>query len=380
MSMAVPAPPAAAGSMRARIQRLGGFLAGMVIPNIGAFIAWGLITAFFIPTGWTPNEDLAQLVGPMIFFLLPILIGYTGGYLVHGQRGAVVGAIATAGVAIGGFIGTEIGGEVVQTPMFLGAMIAGPLGGWLIKQFDAVVAGRIPTGFEMLVGNFSAGILGAILALLGYLAIGPTVSVISNAAGNVVEFLVDNTLLPLASIIVEPAKVLFLNNAINHGVLAPLGVAEAADTGKSILFMIETNPGPGLGLLLAYWFFGPRLVRASAPGAIIIHFFGGIHEIYFPYVLMRPTLILAMIAGGMSGVLVFLVTGVGLAATPSPGSIFAYLAVTPPGNHVGVLAGVLAGAAVSFAVASFMLRFATRREEVVEEKPAPTVGTAPAPA
>ena len=380
MSMSVPAPPVAAGGIRARIQRLGGFLAGMVIPNIGAFIAWGLITAFFIPTGWTPNEDLAELVGPMIFFLLPILIGYTGGYLVHGQRGAVVGAIATAGVAIGGFIGTEIGGEVVQTPMFLGAMIMGPLGGWLIKQFDQAVMHRVRTGFEMLVGNFSAGILGAILAIVAYWAIGPTVAVVSNAAGDVVQFLVDNTLLPLASIIVEPAKVLFLNNAINHGVLAPLGVAEAADTGKSILFMIETNPGPGLGLLLAYWFFGPRLARPTAPGAVIIHFFGGIHEIYFPYVLMRPTLILAMIAGGMSGVLVFLVTGVGLSATPSPGSIFAYLAVTPPGNHLGVLAGVAVAAAVSFGVASFMLRFATRREEVTEEEPTPTVGTAPAPA
>src|ERR687892_834922 len=322
----------------------------MVIPNIGAFLAWGLITAFFIPTGWIPNEDLGQLVDPMIFFLLPILIGYTGGYLVHGQRGAVVGAIATAGVAIGGSVGTEVGGEPVQTPMFLGAMIMGPLGGWLIKQFDQAVMHRVRTGFEMLVGNFSAGILGAILAIVAYWAIGPTVAVVSNAAGDVVQFLVDNTLLPLASIIVEPAKVLFLNNAINHGVLAPLGVAEAADTGKSILFMIETNPGPGLGLLVAYWLFGPRLIRASAPGAIIIHFFGGIHEIYFPYVLMRPTLILAMIAGGMSGVLVFLVTGVGLAAV------------------------------VSFGVASFMLRFGTRREEVTEEEPAPTVGTASAPA
>jgi PTS system mannitol-specific IIC component len=351
----------------------------MVIPNIGAFIAWGLITAFFIPTGWTPNEDLAELVGPMIFFLLPILIGYTGGYLVHGQRGAVVGAIATAGVAIGGFIGTEIGGEVVQTPMFLGAMIMGPLGGWLIKQFDQAVMHRVRTGFEMLVGNFSAGILGAILAIVAYWAIGPTVAVVSNAAGDVVQFLVDNTLLPLASIIVEPAKVLFLNNAINHGVLAPLGVAEAADTGKSILFMIETNPGPGLGLLLAYWFFGPRLVRPTAPGAVIIHFFGGIHEIYFPYVLMRPVLILAMIAGGMSAVFTFIVTGAGLVSTPSPGSIFAYLAVTPRGNHFGVLAGVLVGAVVSFAVASLILKATVRREEVVDVT-APRPGPAPATA
>jgi PTS system mannitol-specific IIC component len=380
MSTAIPAPTGmATGGWRARVQRFGGFLAGMVIPNIGAFIAWGLITAFFIETGWIPNEDLAELVGPMIFFLLPILIGYTGGHLVHGQRGAVVGAIATAGVAIGGFVGTEVGGEVVQTPMFLGAMITGPLGGWLIKQFDEMVAGRIPTGFEMLVGNFSAGILGAILAILGYLAIGPTVAVVSSAAGDAVDFLVDNTLLPLASIIVEPAKVLFLNNAINHGVLAPLGVAEAQETGKAIHFMIETNPGPGLGLLLAYWFFGPRSIRPTAPGAIIIHFFGGIHEIYFPYVLMRPILILGMIAGGMAGVFTFLVTGAGLTATPSPGSIFAYLAVTPRGGHFGVLAGVAVAAAVSFAVNALILKATVREDEVVVPDTA-TVDPAPATA
>jgi PTS system mannitol-specific IIC component len=379
MSMAIPAPTRATGGVRARIQSLGGFLAGMVIPNIGAFIAWGLITAFFIPTGWTPNADLEKLVGPMIFFLLPILIGYTGGRIVHGQRGAVVGAIATAGVAIGGFIGTEVGGEVVMTPMFLGAMIMGPLGGWAIKQFDRTVEGRIPTGFEMLVGNFSAGILGAILAILAYLAIGPIVAVISSAAGDAVDFLVDNTLLPLASIIVEPAKVLFLNNAINHGVLAPLGVAEAAESGKAIHFMIETNPGPGLGLLLAYWFFGPRALRPTAPGAIVIHFFGGIHEIYFPYVLMRPILIVGMIAGGMAGVFTFLVTGAGLVATPSPGSIFAYLAVTPKGGYFGVLAGVLVSAVVSFVVNAVLLRATVHEEdEVVADVAA--VGTAPATA
>jgi PTS system mannitol-specific IIC component len=381
MSTAIPAPVGAAtGGWRARVQRFGGFLAGMVIPNIGAFIAWGLITAFFIETGWIPNEDLAQLVDPMIFFLLPILIGYTGGQLVHGQRGAVVGAIATAGVAIGGFVGTEVGGELVQTPMFLGAMIAGPLGGWLIKQFDGMVAGRIPTGFEMLVGNFSAGILGAILAILGFLAIGPIVAVISNAAGDAVDFLVDNTLLPLASIIVEPAKVLFLNNAINHGVLAPLGVAEVAEEGKSILFMIETNPGPGLGLLLAYWFFGPRAIRPTAPGAIIIHFLGGIHEIYFPYVLMRPITILGMIAGGMAGVFMFLVTGAGLVATPSPGSIFAYFAVTPKGGLFGVLAGVVVAAAVSFAVNALILKATVHEEDEVVVPNSATVDPAPATA
>jgi PTS system mannitol-specific IIC component len=378
MATAMPVPTAATGGWRARVQRFGGFLAGMVIPNIGAFLAWGLITAFFIPTGWIPNEDLAQLVGPMIFFLLPILIGYTGGHLVHGQRGAVVGAIATMGVAIGGFVGTEVGGEVVQTPMFLGAMIMGPLGGWLIKQFDQAVMHRVRIGFEMLVGTFSAGILGAILAILAFLVIGPPVAVLSSAAGDAVQFLIDNTLLPLTSIIVEPAKVLFLNNALNHGVLAPLGVAEAAETGKAIHFMIETNPGPGLGLLVAYWFFGPRSIRPSAPGAIIIHFLGGIHEIYFPYVLMRPILIVGMIAGGMAGVFTFLVTGAGLTATPSPGSIFAYLAVTPRGGHLAVLSGVAVAAAVSFVVNAFLLKVTVHEEDEVVIPNTATTGPAPA--
>jgi mannitol-specific phosphotransferase system IIC component len=366
MSMVVPTPLAPAGGIRAAIQKLGGFLAGMVIPNIGAFIAWGLLTAFVIPTGWTPNAHLAELVGPMITFLLPILIGYTGGMLIHGQRGAVVGAIATAGVAVGADI-----------PMFLGAMVMGPLGGWVIKQFDRLTEEHVPLGFEMLVRNFSAGILGGILAILAFLAIGPTVEAISNVLGHGVNFLVDHTLLPLVSIIVEPAKVLFLNNAINHGVLAPLGVAEVAKNGKAIHFLIETNPGPGLGLLTAYWFFGPRAIRPSAPGAIIIQFFGGIHEIYFPYVLMRPALILALIAGGMSAVFTFLVTGAGLVATPSPGSIFALLSVTPKGAHFGVLSGVAVGAIVSFLVASAILK-ATVREEA--EEPALAAEAAPATA
>jgi mannitol PTS system EIICBA or EIICB component len=331
---------------RARIQRYGGNLAAMVMPNIGAFIAWGLLTALFIPTGWLPNESLSQMVGPMILTLLPVLIGYTGGRLVHDQRGAVIGAVATMGI----IVGSEI-------PMFLGAMVIGPLAAYVLKLFDDAVVPKVKVGFEMLVNNFSLGILGVIMAIVGYAGIGPVVTALTTALGNGVEVLIDNRLLPFASVLIEPAKVLFLNNAINHGVLGPLGVVEAAETGKSILFMLETNPGPGLGILLAFWFAGPRLMRGTVPGAIIIHFFGGIHEIYFPYVLMKPQLILAAIAGGATGVLTFLVTGVGLVATPSPGSIFAYMAVTPRGNYVGVLLGIALSTVVSFVVAAALLRF-----------------------
>ncbi|WP_395109568.1 mannitol-specific PTS transporter subunit IIC [Actinomadura sp. SCN-SB] len=339
---------------RARVQRLGGHLAGMVMPNIGAFIAWGLITALFIPTGWLPNKELGALVDPMIKILLPLLIGYTGGRMVHGQRGAVVGAVATMGLVVG-----------ADVPMFLGAMIIGPLAAYLMKLFDKLIEDRVRTGFEMLVDNFSAGILAAAMAIAGNRAIGPVVSTFSDLAEDAVGWLVDNNVLPLTSVLIEPAKVLFLNNAVNHGVLGPLGVQQAAESGKSVLFMLESNPGPGLGLLLAYMFFGPRRLRPSTPAAAIIHFFGGIHEIYFPYVLMKPRMILAVMAGAATGIAIFVATGTGLVATPSPGSIFAYLAQTPrgAGNWIGVYGGMLASVAVTFGVGAALLGFGRLADE-----------------
>lgn len=341
-------------SFRDQIQSFGRFLSGMVMPNIGAFIAWGLITALFIPTGWTPNEDLAAMVGPMITYLLPLLIAFSGGRLVAGIRGGVIGAIATMGVIVG-----------VDIPMFIGAMIMGPLGGYTIKKVDELFEGNVKSGFEMLVANFSAGIVGGALAILAYLVIGPVVGNLNSALGAGVEWIVSRGLLPLASLFVEPAKILFLNNAINHGVLSPLGIQQASDVGKSIFFMLETNPGPGLGVLLAYWVFSKGMIKQSAPGAILIHFFGGIHEIYFPYVLMKPSLLLAVIGGGASGVFTFNLFGSGLVATPSPGSIFAYMAMTPRGNYFGVLAGITISAAVSFLIASFFIkRSADKGEEL----------------
>lgn len=342
--------------MREKIQKLGASMAAMVIPNIGAFIAWGLITAFFIPTGWTPNENLAELVGPMINYLLPLLIGYTGGKLIYDVRGGVVGAAATMGVIVGADI-----------PMFIGAMVMGPLAAYLMKLFDDIVEDQVPSGFEMLVNNFSAGILAGLLAIVAYLVIGPVAEGLSNVLGAGVQFLIDSRLLPLADIIIEPAKVLFLNNAINHGILAPLGVAAAAEQGYAIHFLLETNPGPGLGLLTAYWVAGKGTAKQSAPGAILIHFFGGIHEIYFPYVLAHPIMIVAMWAGGMLAHLWFVITDAGLVATPSPGSIFAYLAVTPRGKHIPVFGGVLIGAVAAFLVGSLLLRLFPVQSKEVED-------------
>ncbi|MGB3632563.1 MAG: PTS mannitol-specific transporter subunit IIBC [Rubrobacteraceae bacterium] len=339
-------------SLRMKVQKFGSYLSGMVMPNIGALIAWGLITALFIPDGWLPNETLAQLVEPMLIYLLPLLIGISGGRMVYGVRGAVVGAIATLGAIVGS-----------DVPMFLGAFIMGPLGAYLIMKFDELLHGKVKQGFEMLVNNFSAGIIGGALAIVGLLGVSPIVTALSNALGAGVEFIINLNLLPLVSIFVEPAKVLFLNNAINHGILAPLALDQASQAGKSILFLVETNPGPGLGVLLAYWFVGSGVSRNSAPGAAIIHFFGGIHEIYFPYVLMKPVLLLAVIAGGASGLFVESLFGVGLVSTPAPGSILAILALTPPGNFIGVILGVATATAVSFLVASPLIRRSSGSEE-----------------
>lgn len=338
-------------SARVRVQRFGTFLSGMIMPNIAAFIAWGFITAFFIPTGWTPNETLAALVGPMIVYLLPLLIANTAGRMVYGTRGGVVASIATMGV----IVGTTI-------PMFLGAMIVGPLAAWIMKKIDALWAGKIRAGFEMLVDNFSAGIVGFGLAIGAFFGIAPVVTVLSDALGAGAKFLTETGLLPLASLVIEPGKVLFLNNAINQGVLTPLGIQESAETGKSILFLLEANPGPGLGLLLAFTFFGVGIARATAPGAIIIHFLGGIHEIYFPYVLMKPVLIVAMIAGGMTGITTNLIFESGLRAPASPGSIFAILLQTASDSYVGVILSVILSAAVSFLVAALILRASRKRD------------------
>ena len=444
--------------IKIKVQSFGRFLSNMVMPNIGAFIAWGIITALFIPTGWLPNETLAKLVGPMITYLLPLLIGYTGGKLVGGERGGVVGAITTMGVIVGAdmpmFLGSMIagplggwaikkfdvwvdgkiksgfemlvnnfsagiigmilfiptgwlpnetlaklvgpmityllplligytGGKLVggerggvvgaittmgvivgaDMPMFLGSMIAGPLGGWAIKKFDVWVDGKIKSGFEMLVNNFSAGIIGMILAILAFLGIGPAVEVLSKILAAGVNFMVAHEMLPLASIFVEPAKILFLNNAINHGIFSPLGIQQSHELGKSIFFLIEANPGPGMGVLLAYMFFGRGSAKQSAGGAAIIHFLGGIHEIYFPYVLMNPRLILAVILGGMTGVFTLTILNGGLVSPASPGSILAVLAMTPKGAYFANIAAIIAAMAVSFVVAAVLLKTSKVKEE-----------------
>ena len=361
-------------SPRVALQKVGTSLSNMVMPNIPALIAWGILTAFFIPDGWTPNEPLASVVGPMIHYLLPLLIANTGGRMIYEARGAVVGVIATMGV-IGGsdwLIAQENArlleqwiaqgnaaadyAELGEVHMFIGAMIMAPLAAWLMKKLDRLWAEHIPAGFEMLVNMFSAGIFGFIMLVAGFFGLAPLVNGLMTLLSNGVGALVEAHLLPLVSLLIEPAKIFFLNNAVNHGVLTPLGLSEASQNGKSVLFLLEANPGPGVGILLAYTVFGRGAARASAPGAAIIQFLGGIHEIYFPYVLMKPILILAAIGGGMAGVAVNVAFGTGLIAPASPGSIFAIFGVAARDSYLGIALAVLAAAAVSFTLSAVFLK------------------------
>lgn len=344
--------------MKAKIQTFGRFLSGMVMPNIGAFIAWGLLTALFIEKGWFPNEQLSSIVSPMLTYVLPILIAYQGGKMVGGDRGALMGAIATIGVICG-----------TEYTMFMGAMIMGPLAGLVIKKFDKAVDGHIPAGFEMIVNNFSVGILGLIMAVIGYYLIGPFMGVILGALSAGVNVLVTHGILPLVTVFVEPAKILFLNNAINHGIFSPLGAEQIAESGKSVFYMIESNPGAGAGILLAYMFFSKdKKTKDSAPGALIIHLFGGIHEIYFPYVLMNPLLLLAAIGGSLAAMTYYTIFDLGLSGPASPGSIIAYLLMAPKGSTLAVLLGVVIAAAVSFVIAIPIIRLtANKNEESLED-------------
>ena len=334
-------------SVREGLSRFGKFLSGMVMPNIGAFIAWGFLTALFIETGWLPNEQFASIANPMLSYLIPVLIAAQGGYLTGGDRGRIVGAIAVVGCIAG----------APDTTMLMGAMVMGPFAGWVIKTFDRLMEGRTPAGFEMLIDNFSVGIIGMLLSMLGYIAIGPIMTTILAVLMGGVQILMQYGLMPLLAIFIEPAKVLFLNNAINHGIFTPIGIAQAEATGRSIMYMLEANPGPGLGVLLAYCFFcRDKKTRQSAPGAVIIHFLGGIHEIYFPYVLMNPKVIIAPIVGNMCAIAWFSFTGAGLTSAASPGSIIAFLSMTPSDLMLTNIIGVAIAAGVSFAIAVPLVR------------------------
>nr|WP_288161348.1 PTS mannitol transporter subunit IICBA [uncultured Clostridium sp.] len=338
--------------MKEKVQSFGNFISSMIIPNIGAFIAWGFITAIFTPTGWFPNEKITLLVEPLTQYLLPLLVGITGGKVTGGPRGGVVAAISTIGVTAS-----------TSIPMVLGAMVMGPLSGYIIKKFDKIIKDKVPAGFEMLVNNFSLAIIGMILAIVGLFVIGPSMTIIVGVMNIGVSFIVKNGLLPLLAVFMEPIKVLFLNNAINHGIIGVIALDQVNEYGKSILYLLEANPGPGLGVILSYFIYSKGTMKQSAPSAAIIQFFGGIHEIYFPYILINPSLLLAAIIGSIVSIITFLTFNSGLIATASPGSIFSIMMLSHKSDILTNLLGVCVGAIVSFFISAFLLKRKYREKD-----------------
>lgn len=338
-----------------KIRRVGHYLSGMIMPNVGVFITWGIITTLIRYMQGPLQQSFIGMDQLMIRFLLPVLIAYTGGRMIQ-ERAGVVAAIAVIGMLVD-----------AEDPQMLGAMVIGPLVGWSVFLFDKYVYPRVRPGYEMLVRNFSAGILGMLFGYLSLLFIGPFIVGVTNRIGLFVGWLIQRNLLLFTNVFIEPLKVLFLNNTLNHGILTPLGIEQAEETGTSLLFLIETNPGPGLGILLAFILFSRKDLKATASGAFMIHLFGGIHEIYFPFVLLNPRLFAAVILGGMSGTLVFELFQVGLKVPASPGSLVVILANTPQEMLLGVIGGIAASTLVSFSLAGIVLRKDPVHKEISEK-------------
>lgn len=338
-----------------KTRRVGHYLSGMIMPNVSVFITWGIITTLIQYLRGPLQSSFLEMDRLMIQFLFPVLIAYTGGRLIENRAG-VVAAVAVIGML------TES-----EDPQILGAMVIGPLIGWIVFLFDKYVLPKVKPGYEMLVRNFSAGILGMLFGYLSLVFIGPIIAGITNQIGFFVGWLIQRNLLLFTNLFIEPLKVLFLNNTLNHGILTPLGIEQAGDAGTSILFLIETNPGPGLGVLLAFILFSRKELKATASGAFMIHLFGGIHEIYFPFVLLNPLLFAAVILGGMSGTLIFEMFQVGLKVPASPGSIVVILANTPQEMLLGVASGIAGSTLVSFIIAALVIRKDQTKKEISEK-------------
>lgn len=356
-----------ARAIQAKIQKFGSVLSAMVMPNIGVFIGWGVLTALFIDTGWCPNPYWNELVSPVLTYLMPALIGYTAGSNLYGRRGGVIGAFAT--------IGTVVGADVT---MLVGGMIMGPLAAWILKKFDGLVKGKVKPGLEMMVDNFSLGLIGVVLCMLGYAAVAPVMTSIQNVLGAGVSVLIDKGLLPLVSIFVQPAQILFLNNAINHGIMIPLALQQAAETGKSVLFLVEACGANWVGLALAFSVFGTGMAKKSAPGAALIMFLGGIAEVCFPYCLMMPLTILGPIAGNCFALFVLTTFGGGTVGAVSPGSVIAMFMMTPKDSIVVNAIAYFGSLIITFVVSGLILKLFGKPEMETETVPQTVGGAAPA--
>lgn len=343
--------------MRNAIHKFGKFYSNIMINMIGIFIFVGILSVIFGDYGWAPNENIYAISQFVYSYVIPALIAYAAGNhmgQIYEKRpdvpktgvnhaGGAIAVMAAAGIMIAD-----------KNCAILGAMILGPVCGLLWKHVLEPLTRKAVQGMEMLTRNLVAAIVGAAFSISAYYVLTPMLSAVTHVIMMGVDWLIAHKLICLTSVLIEPAKVFFLNNSIHHGILLPLAMQQVEQSGSSMLFLLETNPGPGLGVLLALWL-SNRKKRKEYAAYMFVECIGGIHEIYFPEVLANLWLLLALIPGGMAGILCMSVFHVASAGLVSPGSILTVLFMS--GHHVlATLFAVAISTAVSCAIAFFILK------------------------
>lgn len=341
--------------MRKSLQKFTKIYSRSIRKNIGIFIFTGLLGGLFAPQGWLPDENMYAISLLISGIVLPAFLAYSVAELLSDNDGGVIAVLASAGIIV-----ADVN---VGIP---GALLMGIFCGILWKYLLMPLNTKVKAGFEFLCKNLAVAFSGLVLSLAAYFAAAPILAGIIHLLERGLDFLIQEKLMFLLSVVIEPAKILFLNNSINYGLLIPLGMQQAEQSGSSILFLLESNPGPGFGVLLAMLLTCTKKRREYGLGAVI-QIIGGIHEIYFPLVLSNIRLVFPLIAGGITGTVCFNLLGAGLSAPAAPGSLLTILLVSKRGQQAGVLLGIFLSAIVSMMISLLILWMPKQGKETADD-------------
>lgn len=327
-----------------KLHKVGKFYTRIIMNNIGIFIFIGILSVIFNDHGWLPDKNMYAISQLAYKVILPSFIAYEGGRSVGGKEGGIAGVLAISGV-----IWHESSAEL------LGAMLLGPAAGYLWKKECLWVEKYFPSCMQMLGKNMLLGTTGALFSAADIYLILPLLKQTAALFFSWISFLTRCNMTACLSFFIEPAKVFFLNNVVNHMMLVPAGMEQIQETGSTILFLLETNPGPGIGVILAL-FYAKKLHKNETASVLTAHALGGIHEVYFPFILADLRLLPAVILGGLAGNISFHISKAAVKGMVSPGSIFSILIMADSGCRWKILAGILLSAIVSFLTGILILK------------------------
>lgn len=330
------------------------FYSSIIAANLPLFIMLGFISLAFSNSGLFPNEKMALVSQSCYSYLLPTILAYYAGKKIGGDSGAFTGAVCGLSISI-----------FSAYTSFIASIFMGTLCGVLCRFLKEKIKFDKFTGFEMISKNIFFGAVGVITVSLTYFVFAPIFSYIDLFFANLIEYLTDVKTLPITTSIIETLKVFSLNNSINHGFLIPAGVENATKFGKSVFFLLETNPGPGLGILLALYILNKDRRKYFA-SCMTVQAIGGIHEIYFPIILSNLKLLIALILGAISGNLVFYLLHAGARGAISPGSIITIFLMCSPSDWLAILLGIATSAVVSCISACLILEFDAHKSKEIE--------------